>query len=70
MSDIRMYVCSKPPHPDLELHSHQENLPARRGGRSAPRQHDAHSDEANLNVQEPNTYDRLKSSQRVAQLHD
>ena len=46
-------MCSKPPHPDLELHSFQENLPNRRGGRGAPQQHDdhdAHPDEANLNL--------------------
>ena len=43
-------MCSKPPHSDLQLHSFQENLPDRRGGRSAPRQHDAHSDEVDLNL--------------------
>eukprot|EP00966_Prymnesium_polylepis_P268355 6199881-Prymnesium_polylepis.1 len=40
-------MCSKPPHSDMELHSFNENLPSRRGGRSAPQI--AHVDEANLN---------------------
>mmetsp|Transcript_74867 Transcript_74867/g.206498 ORF Transcript_74867/g.206498 Transcript_74867/m.206498 type:complete len:163 (-) Transcript_74867:523-1011(-) len=31
-------MCSKSSHSDLELHSFQENLPNRRGGRGAPQQ--------------------------------